>query len=138
MSSRPPRVVAGTAVLPIPPAAIPELALRLAGEARRLGFAVIRIEASRNPTSRSRYLHLADVMGRRWAVRVSNHYRPLRSGHDEPHFDLVSQDGVSGLDVAVQYLGRIARGEVAWTNPEACPAPRRDRPRRQHRREKRR
>jgi hypothetical protein len=120
--SRCPRLVIGSdgPNMP-PPGAIAALALRLAEHARAAGFTVVSLAASRIRSSNSRYLTLRDGRGRLWLVRISNHYKPARTGHLDPHFDLVSKDGVSGHAEACAYLDRMGRGEIAWTAPRRSP-----------------
>jgi hypothetical protein len=124
---RSPRLVAGHGERVPAPGALAALAARLADHARACGLRVVARTSSRCRTSRSRYLMLADGSGRVWKIRVSNHYRPHRTGHDVPHFDYVSKDACSGFEGAAVYLERIARGEIAWTRPERSPRPKRAR-----------
>lgn len=99
------------------PGALKQLALRAADHARAAGLRFLRLEASRNPTSSSQYLHLLDQQGRRWLIRVSNHRRPLGRGQETPHFDLVSIDGVAGFASLTFFLDEIAAGRPVWFDP---------------------
>ena len=83
--------------------------------------------ASRIRASRSRYMVLVDRDGRQWQIRVSNHRRPRRTGSDEPHFDFVSLDGVSGFDRFAGQIDLIARGVFTWWQPRHSPCRRNER-----------
>jgi hypothetical protein len=96
-----------------------ELAIRIADFARRLGMTVGTVKASRCATSPSRYVNVRDARGRPWIIRVSNHRKPDFTGHETPHFDLVSIDGIAGYDEACRVLGRIQAGGIDWFDPKA-------------------
>jgi hypothetical protein len=113
------------------PGAVGRLAFAIADEARARGLRVIRIAASHNPHSGSRYLELQDGRGFRWMFRISNHRRPQRVNRNQPpHFDLVSIDATAGVGQAVHWLDEIATGRMAWFEPEQAPAIRANRCRR--------
>ena len=95
---------------------VADLALALSDRACALGFELLAIRSSRARVSQTKYIEL-DLGGQRWQVRVSNHYRPRRSTHGAPHLDLISHDARSGLDQAVDWLEKVARGEIAWNDP---------------------
>lgn len=115
-------IVAGREPSHRPPAGlVAGLALQLRAHAVGSGLRIIRLKATRLSNSCSRYLHVADASGREWIVRISNHYRPRRTGHIEPHLDFVSLGGASGLDRAAAAIGRIGRGELAWWPPQRSP-----------------
>ena len=110
---------------------VARLAMMTSDEARDFGLEVIanRVSRSRGHTI-SRYIELADGDGRRWHLRLSNHYRPKTSRHAPPHFDLVSLDGSSGLAEIRKFLVAIASGEAEWWDRARCdrkPAPKRRR-----------
>lgn len=113
------------------PEAVGRLAFAIADEARARGLRVVRISASHNPSSGSRYVELQDSRGYRWTLRVSNHRRPLRGNRNQPpHFDLVSIDATAGVAQAVHWLDEIAAGRMEWFVPEQTAAMRASRRRR--------
>jgi len=107
--------------LPPPRADIAGLAFALAGHARTLGLIVIRIRASRVRSSCSNHLQLRDRRGREWVIRISDHPLVAPNGYDRPHFDLVSRDGVTGYELAVGFVNRVARGAEPWAPAERAP-----------------
>lgn len=115
------------------PMQIQALAVALIDHAREIGFADAGLQRSRNARSSSCYCRLIDAGQRPWIVRVSNHRRPRRTGYAIPHFDLVSIDGVSGLEEAKAYIGRIARGKIEWRDPDTTKRPPRRRRRKRWR-----
>jgi hypothetical protein len=64
---------------------------------------------------------LRDDLNRHWHIRLSDHPSPRRTGHERPHFDLVTRDGDTGFELAVGFVGRVSRGEERWTPPEMSP-----------------
>lgn len=118
------RIVAGDAAGGARPGALVELALRIRDHAATLGLQPVAFRASRARYSGTRTLELRDGRGRRWLVRVASHPLPGHTGHEEPHLDLVSLDGRSGLDETCAYLTRISRGEIEWRQPHRRPCPR--------------
>ena len=111
------RIVAGSGTYR--PGAHAGLAIRIGDFARRLGMTVCKVQASRCATSPSKYLIVRDTRGRRCIIRVSNHRKPDFTGHDTPHFDLVSIDGIAGYDEACRVLGRIQADGIDWFDPKA-------------------
>jgi hypothetical protein len=115
------RILAGRQDAVAAPGSICALALQVREQAIGCGLRVICLTASRIRCSQTKILSLSDGSGNRWIIRVSNHFMPRRTGHEQPHLDLVSFDGVSGIDRATAYLARIARGEVEWVKPQLTP-----------------
>lgn len=101
-------------------AAVTHLALRVADEARVLGFTYDGLTASRCPVSASRYLYLRDRSGRRWLIRVSDHAARRRRAVSIPHYDLVARpaEADQALEAASVWLASVAAGLVAWHDPE--------------------
>lgn len=95
------------------------LALRAVDEAHGFGLTVKsnRVSRSRSHTT-SRYLRVEDAKGRIWHLRLSNHYRPNKTPHAPPHFDLVSLDGNSGLAEIRRFLIAITCGDAQWWDRE--------------------
>jgi hypothetical protein len=102
------------------------MALGLADHARTLGLVVVRMLSSRVRRSASKHLQLRDGKARDWFIRISDHRSPAGTGYNRPHFDLVSFDGQSGFDQAIDFLDGIAMGVRSWSPSE------RDRQRRGH------
>ena len=94
------------------------LASALRDYAKAGGLTIYGLERSRVAISGSIYLTMADVAGRRWIVRVSNHRRPRRTGHALPHVDLVSLDGVAGFKIGRELIDAIIAGTVPWFDAE--------------------
>lgn len=97
------------------------MALELTVHARRVGLTVVRMRCSRIRSSCSKNLVLRDGRGRDWEIRISDHFLPRRHGHAEPHFNLISLDGSTGFELAVDYVSRVSRGEIAWWQPKISP-----------------
>jgi hypothetical protein len=115
------RVLAGSAEFAPPPGAIGALAWELANHARRVGLAVVRLRCSRIRGSHTKHIILRDDRNRHWHIRLSDHPPPRRTGHERPHFDLVSRDGTAGFELAIGFVGRVGRGEEAWAPAEMSP-----------------
>lgn len=122
---------------PRPFAAIGALAQAVADRARALGLTVVRTRISKIAGSPSRHLQVRDSANRDWFIRLSDHYMPRRTGYARPHFDLVTRDGSSGAELALAFVARIARGDEAWTPPEATPARHGERPKMRRERNRR-
>ncbi|MEA3017747.1 MAG: hypothetical protein QOI38_2469 [Sphingomonadales bacterium] len=103
------------------PGAIAGMALALAEYARSRGLAVVSMKASRIRNSDTKHLVLRDARNRRWNIRVSDHFCPEKTGHERPHFDLVSFDGSSGFEFAIGHVSKIAAGDVPWAPPQRTP-----------------
>lgn len=105
------------------------LSLQLSTAASALGFTSMRIERSRSATSHSRYLRFADRAGRRWVIRVSDHSPGREAGFARPHFDLIAREGEADAAgaAATTWLETVARGEVAWRDPDVARKTRRRR-----------
>jgi len=97
---------------PVQPGKYAAFAMSLRDRAVSHGLAAY-IEASRCTVSPSRYV-MIDAAQRTWIVRVSNHPHGKRSGQLNPHIDIVTHDGDTGLDVALAIIDRIASGDIAW------------------------
>lgn len=104
------------------------LAISLRDYAVACGLTPRGIEHSRCNGSSSHYLLFDDPGGRRWIMRVASHLAPRQTGHELPHVELVSFDGVSGLDTGRRLIDAICAGDIPWFNP--APTVRRLRPRR--------
>lgn len=116
------RIVAGPRQYPAAPrGALAGLAWTLAEYARRQGLAVVRIRCSRIRNSSTQHLVLRDATNRHWYIRISDHGSPAKTGHERPHFDLVTTDGGTGFELAVGFVGGIAVGTAAWWPPERSP-----------------
>ena len=97
------------------PGCVAHLAFAAMDEARLFDFEVVSTKLSRSQRySPSRYITVRDPRGRKWMVRVSNHYRPQNARSAPPHFDLVSLDGRSGLAEIRRFLALAASGEIDW------------------------
>ena len=97
------------------PGDIAALAMAIASEAKKHGFTVGTIRSSRSPRrSASKYLPLTDVRKQLWLLRISDHDRPRRNRQPEPHFDLISLDGKSGLKCARRWIARMIAGEYPY------------------------
>lgn len=114
------RVVAGNGQS-APPGSIARLAFALAEHARAQGLTVVRVRCSRIRSSPSKVIMLRDRRLRDWHIRISDHYCPRKTGHEKPHFDLVSRDGKAGFDAAVGFVSRLSRGEIEWAPAERTP-----------------
>jgi hypothetical protein len=97
--------------------AIQSLVLAVAQEARERGLAVVNIHASRVHRSASSHIVLRDRRGRDWLLRISDHKRPPETGYEEPHFDLVTPDGLVGAELAFGFVMRVAEGREPWHEP---------------------
>ena len=117
----PARIVAAREYPPAPHGAIGALAWALAQHARKQGLAVVRIRCSRIRRSASRHLVFRDGKGRHWLIRISDHASPAKTGHERPHFDLITTDGGTGYELAVGFVNQIAAGTVAWSAPIRSP-----------------
>lgn len=95
-------------------APVRRLVLRLRDHAAALGFTPRLMEHSRARGSTSCYLHFDDQRGRRWIMRIASHLAPRQTGHEKPHLELVSFDGISGDEAGKQLLDRVAADGVAW------------------------
>lgn len=107
------------------PGDIARLAIAIAIAAKRAGLRLASVKSSRHRSSlsRSKYIELVDEQGHLWLIRVSNHHRPGSSWHAKPHFDLVTHDGVSGLDQAECWIAQIASCEIEWVDHKATEHP---------------
>lgn len=114
---------------PTPHEAIAGLAHAVAAHARTLGLTVVAVKASRIRSSPSRHVQLRDRHGRDWFLRLSDHRAPRCTGYARPHFELVTRDGGTGAELAFGFVGRVSRGEEAWSVPERGPARKGIRPR---------
>lgn len=94
------------------------LSIEIRDYAKSKGFVIERLQRSRARESGSIYLNMRDVGGRLWILRVSNHFRPRRTGHAMPHVDFVSFDGVSGVEIGRQLVDAVSVGKVPWFNAE--------------------
>lgn len=96
-----------------------KLAVALRDHAQARGLSIDKLERSRLVASGSIYLSMTEASGRGWIMRVSNHRRPLRTGHAVPHLDLISLDGVAGLKVGRDLIDAIVAGSLPWFDAEA-------------------
>lgn len=94
-----------------------KLALDLRKYAISAGLTIVKVSRSRVRASGSFHLEMADAKGRRWNMRVSDHLRPRQTGHAMPHVELVTFDGLSGLEVGRELIDKIVAGEVPWFDP---------------------
>lgn len=115
------RILVGPRDATAAPGAILSLALRLRAHALAVGLVIRSFETSRIRCSDSRYLRFADRLNHEWIVRIASHYKPRKTGHLDPHLDLVSRDGVSGFPEACLTITRIACGEHVWEPPVQSP-----------------
>jgi hypothetical protein len=97
---------------PALPGAQALLAVRAMQHARALGLSSVTQKLSRVRGSRSNYLQVTDDQGRVWVLRISEHVATRRAF--AVHFDLVSRDGVAGLDWLEDSLALIATGNATW------------------------
>lgn len=104
------------------PGAHAAMALRLVDWAKARGYRA-SVAASRRAESAARYVTIA-IGGNEWRIRVAGHLHSRSTGHDRPHFDLVTRDGVTGEEHALRFLHRIVSGEQAWFDPGRSPCPR--------------
>lgn len=117
--SRPTIIVSGNAVDQAESGkAVFAMSLRVGEYASASGLRVRSMVASRITNSRTRYLVVVDRGGNHWTIRVSNHRRPRRTGHPEPHLDFVSLDGVSGFRRFAGQIDLIAKGIITWWQPK--------------------
>lgn len=97
---------------------IMHLALRLVDYARSRGLALVRLRRTLTRDSQSAYLIMLDAQGRRWIIRVSDHYRPNDAAHCWPHFDFVTRDVDAGFASACGTIDLIASGAFPWHDPD--------------------
>ncbi len=101
---------------------IANLAIAVAAAAQKHGFRVVAVKSSSVKISASKYIELC-AWDRTWLIRVSDHHRPSRTWHEQPHLDLVSLDGQSGIGQADLWLAKAAIGQVPWTDPASSEHP---------------
>lgn len=94
-----------------------QLTLDLRKYAIGVGFTISKISRSRVRASGSFHFEMTAPNGRAWNMRVSNHLRPRQTGHATPHVDLVTFDGLSGLEVGRALIDQIVAGDVPWFDP---------------------
>lgn len=102
-----------------------DMAFILSTYAMTLGFAQVRLQQSRITRSLSKHIRFHDDAGRLWHIRLSDHHRVVKKRYsfDLPHFDLVSNDGRSGLEVVKAFMDAVAAGTREWVDLSPPPAP---------------
>lgn len=93
------------------------LAIKVSDLVRQAGFWAVGLHTSKFRHSHSRYIDFKDAFGRMWCIRVSDHLRPLRGSI--PHLDLISADGIAGIEDTREFLALVVAGDVLWFDSAA-------------------